>query len=98
MREEKEEGEEEAERERETKRRSLSLAHLSTLLPCLSASSRFLSFSSKQAGVSDVVAGALDGFNGTVLAYGQTGSGKTHTMIGEREVVSRKFCLKTRSC
>lgn len=37
---------------------------------------------SPQAGVADVVLGALDGYNGTVLAYGQTGSGKTHTMIG----------------
>lgn len=30
--------------------------------------------------VSDLVMGALEGFNATVLAYGQTGSGKTHTM------------------
>jgi len=39
----------------------------------------------EQAGASDVVLGALDGYNGTVLAYGQTGSGKTHTMLGEFE-------------
>lgn len=30
--------------------------------------------------VRDVVLGAVEGLNGTVLAYGQTGSGKTHTM------------------
>lgn len=47
-------------------------------------------FSSRQAGASDVVIGALDGYNGTVLAYGQTGSGKTHTMIGEFIVKERK--------
>ena len=37
-----------------------------------------------QAGVRDVVAHVLSGYNGTVLAYGQTGAGKTHTMTGER--------------
>ena len=30
-----------------------------------------------------VVAGFLEGINGTIFAYGQTGSGKTYTMIGE---------------
>ncbi|KAE8875698.1 hypothetical protein PF003_g40157 [Phytophthora fragariae] len=40
-----------------------------------------------QAGVfrlvaSDVVDGALSGYNGCVLAYGQTGAGKTFTMSG----------------
>ena len=29
-----------------------------------------------------MVAGVLDGVNGTVFAYGATGSGKTHTMVG----------------
>jgi kinesin family protein 6/9 len=32
-----------------------------------------------------VVAGALEGFNGTIFAYGQTGSGKTFTMTGGPE-------------
>ena len=27
-----------------------------------------------------VVAGALEGYNGTIFAYGQTGSGKTFTV------------------
>ncbi|ETN15830.1 hypothetical protein F442_01883 [Phytophthora nicotianae P10297] len=40
-----------------------------------------------QAGVfrfvgSDVVDGALSGYNGCILAYGQTGAGKTYTMSG----------------
>ncbi|KAL6498525.1 hypothetical protein OROHE_026622 [Orobanche hederae] len=30
----------------------------------------------------DIVAAAVEGFNGTVFAYGQTSSGKTHTMRG----------------
>ncbi|GFP80821.1 kinesin-related protein 4 [Phtheirospermum japonicum] len=30
----------------------------------------------------DIVAAAVQGFNGTVFAYGQTSSGKTHTMRG----------------
>ncbi|KAF0690420.1 Aste57867_18152 [Aphanomyces stellatus] len=30
----------------------------------------------------DIVRGAIDGYNGTVLAYGQTGSGKTFTITG----------------
>ncbi|KAI4386560.1 hypothetical protein MLD38_004485 [Melastoma candidum] len=30
----------------------------------------------------DIVAAAVQGFNGTVFAYGQTNSGKTHTMRG----------------
>eukprot|EP00391_Amoebophrya_sp_Ameob2_P013781 CAMPEP_0178988410 /NCGR_PEP_ID=MMETSP0795-20121207/3797_1 /TAXON_ID=88552 /ORGANISM="Amoebophrya sp., Strain Ameob2" /LENGTH=1050 /DNA_ID=CAMNT_0020679685 /DNA_START=417 /DNA_END=3569 /DNA_ORIENTATION=- len=32
--------------------------------------------------ISEVIEGALQGYNGTVFAYGQTGSGKTHTMSG----------------
>ncbi|KAG5185935.1 kinesin-like protein [Tribonema minus] len=31
----------------------------------------------------DVVQGAVDGVNGTIMSYGQTGSGKTFTMIGD---------------
>eukprot|EP01116_Phalansterium_solitarium_P017393 TRINITY_DN4272_c0_g1_i1.p1 TRINITY_DN4272_c0_g1~~TRINITY_DN4272_c0_g1_i1.p1 ORF type:complete len:575 (-),score=230.29 TRINITY_DN4272_c0_g1_i1:2003-3727(-) len=30
----------------------------------------------------EVVEGALEGFNGTIMAYGQTGAGKTFTMTG----------------
>jgi hypothetical protein len=30
----------------------------------------------------ELVAGAFDGYNGTIFCYGQTSSGKTHTMIG----------------
>jgi kinesin family protein 6/9 len=33
----------------------------------------------------DVVTGALEGFNGTVMCYGQTGAGKTFTMTGSGE-------------
>ena len=33
-------------------------------------------------GVTVIVAGFLDGYNGTIFAYGQTGSGKTYTMEG----------------
>ncbi|CAL8293817.1 unnamed protein product [Lota lota] len=33
----------------------------------------------------DVVLGALDGYNGTVLCFGQTGAGKTYTMTGATE-------------
>ena len=29
-----------------------------------------------------IVAGALEGYNGTLFAYGQTGSGKTYSMTG----------------
>jgi centromeric protein E len=29
-----------------------------------------------------IMAGAFDGYNGTIFCYGQTASGKTHTMIG----------------
>src|SRR5260221_13033989 len=29
-----------------------------------------------------IVAGFLEGYNGTILAYGQTNSGKTYTMFG----------------
>lgn len=32
-----------------------------------------------------IVAGVLEGVNGTVFAYGQTSSGKTHTMLGSDE-------------
>ncbi|XP_041669850.1 kinesin-like protein KIF9 isoform X2 [Cheilinus undulatus] len=32
-----------------------------------------------------VVLGALDGYNGTVMCFGQTGSGKTYTMTGSTE-------------
>ncbi|XP_057785128.1 kinesin-like protein KIN-7O isoform X2 [Salvia miltiorrhiza] len=32
----------------------------------------------------DIVAAAVQGFNGTVFAYGQTSSGKTHTMRGSK--------------
>ncbi len=35
--------------------------------------------------VSDVILGALEGYNGTVFAYGQTGSGKTFTITGGPE-------------
>ncbi|XP_046327027.1 kinesin-like protein KIF9 isoform X1 [Haliotis rufescens] len=34
---------------------------------------------------SDIVTGALDGYNGTLMCYGQTGSGKTFTMTGATE-------------
>ncbi|KAF0753537.1 hypothetical protein AaE_005671 [Aphanomyces astaci] len=42
----------------------------------------------------DIVTGAIDGYNGTILAYGQTGSGKTFTITGgesyqERGMVPR---------
>ncbi|KAG9416222.1 hypothetical protein AC1031_000619 [Aphanomyces cochlioides] len=30
----------------------------------------------------DIVQGAINGFNGTIVAYGQTGSGKTYTITG----------------
>uniref|UniRef100_A0A8C4Z481 Kinesin-like protein n=1 Tax=Gadus morhua TaxID=8049 RepID=A0A8C4Z481_GADMO len=33
----------------------------------------------------EVVLGALDGYNGTVLCFGQTGAGKTYTMTGTTE-------------
>uniref|UniRef100_A0A673UDK3 Kinesin-like protein n=1 Tax=Suricata suricatta TaxID=37032 RepID=A0A673UDK3_SURSU len=33
----------------------------------------------------DVVAQALDGYNGTIMCYGQTGAGKTYTMTGATE-------------
>ncbi|XP_005632662.1 kinesin-like protein KIF9 isoform X1 [Canis lupus familiaris] len=33
----------------------------------------------------DVVAQALDGYNGTIMCYGQTGAGKTYTMTGTTE-------------
>jgi hypothetical protein len=48
-----------------------------------------------EACASDVMRGALDGFNGSVLCYGQTGAGKTYTMSGgkssfkERGVIPR---------
>ena len=48
---------------------------------------------------SDVVLGALDGFNGTVFAYGQTGSGKTYTITGgaaryaDRGIIPRAISL-----
>lgn len=42
-----------------------------------------------------IVAGVLEGFNGTVFAYGQTGTGKTYTMDGkkgdERGIMPRAF-------
>ncbi|GFR81071.1 kinesin-like protein [Elysia marginata] len=34
---------------------------------------------------SDIVSGALDGYNGTMMCYGQTGAGKTFTMTGATE-------------
>ncbi|XP_072509550.1 kinesin-like protein KIF9 isoform X1 [Notamacropus eugenii] len=33
----------------------------------------------------EVVAQALDGYNGTIMCYGQTGAGKTYTMTGTTE-------------
>lgn len=33
----------------------------------------------------DVVAGVMNGINGTIFAYGQTGAGKTYTMSGEAQ-------------
>ncbi|XP_032723780.1 kinesin-like protein KIF9 isoform X3 [Lontra canadensis] len=33
----------------------------------------------------DLVAQALDGYNGTIMCYGQTGAGKTYTMTGATE-------------
>ena len=92
---EKRKREEEKRRERKKReerkngeRRRAALRPLSTLSSSLSL------FPLCQAGASDVVLGALDGYNGTVLAYGQTGSGKTHTMIGEKRAF---FHLKTSS-
>lgn len=44
-----------------------------------------------------IVAGCLEGFNGTIFAYGQTGTGKTYTMDGiaeepeKRGIVPRAF-------
>ena len=32
---------------------------------------------------SDIVDGAMNGINGTIMAYGQTGAGKSFTMIGD---------------
>jgi len=37
--------------------------------------------------VRNIVAGVMDGVNGTIFAYGQTGSGKTYTMTGEAATV-----------
>ncbi|XP_041374463.1 kinesin-like protein KIF9 [Gigantopelta aegis] len=34
---------------------------------------------------SEIVTGALDGYNGTLMCYGQTGAGKTFTMTGATE-------------
>jgi type II secretory ATPase GspE/PulE/Tfp pilus assembly ATPase PilB-like protein len=31
----------------------------------------------------DLVAAALQGYNGTLFMYGQTGAGKTFTMLGQ---------------
>jgi hypothetical protein len=39
--------------------------------------------------VADVVAGCLQGQNGTVFAYGQTSTGKTHTMLGRETPASQ---------
>lgn len=33
--------------------------------------------------IDHLVAGVMDGLNGTVFAYGATGSGKTYTMVGK---------------
>mmetsp|Transcript_8679 Transcript_8679/g.36164 ORF Transcript_8679/g.36164 Transcript_8679/m.36164 type:complete len:1406 (+) Transcript_8679:84-4301(+) len=33
----------------------------------------------------DIIASAMEGFNGTIFAYGQTSSGKTHTMEGDKK-------------
>eukprot|EP00878_Enallax_costatus_P031175 GHUV01034069.1.p1 GENE.GHUV01034069.1~~GHUV01034069.1.p1 ORF type:complete len:253 (+),score=49.93 GHUV01034069.1:251-1009(+) len=33
----------------------------------------------------DVIQGALEGINGTIMCYGQTGAGKTYTMTGDRQ-------------
>ena len=42
-----------------------------------------------------IVAGVLEGFNGTIFAYGQTGTGKTYTMDGkkgdQRGIMPRAF-------
>lgn len=35
-----------------------------------------------QAVAAPIVAGVMEGYNGTILVYGQTGSGKTYTMFG----------------
>lgn len=41
----------------------------------------------------DVVAQALDGFNGTIMCYGQTGAGKTYTMTGTTESYKHRGIL-----
>ncbi|GBF93731.1 kinesin [Raphidocelis subcapitata] len=38
----------------------------------------------------DVVQGALEGYNGTILCYGQTGAGKTYTMTGDRAAYAER--------
>ncbi|KAG2446184.1 hypothetical protein HXX76_000777 [Chlamydomonas incerta] len=38
-----------------------------------------------EATAADVVRGALEGFNGTIMCYGQTGAGKTYTMSGGKQ-------------
>ncbi|KAI8477017.1 MAG: P-loop containing nucleoside triphosphate hydrolase protein [Monoraphidium minutum] len=38
----------------------------------------------------DVVQGAMEGYNGTILCYGQTGAGKTFTMTGDRSAYARR--------
>ena len=40
------------------------------------------------------MAGALAGYNGTIMAYGQTGGGKTHTMTGDKGTKCLTRCLK----
>lgn len=37
-----------------------------------------------QACATDVLRGALEGYNGCIMCYGQTGAGKTFTMSGGR--------------
>ena len=47
----------------------------------------------------NVVAGTMEGYNGTVFAYGQTGSGKTFTITGgperyvDRGIIPRSLSL-----
>lgn len=102
------EGKKAEERKRERRARSPSTVVVAVVVVAssslsLSLNPLFFFFPKKkhdifQAGVADVVAGALDGYNGTVLAYGQTGSGKTHTMIGTIRVFSFCCLLLIRVC
>jgi len=59
-----------------------SIIHHKRAHPCLRPPTR-QPIQTKECAV-DVVAGALEGYNGTILCYGQTGAGKTFTMTGDR--------------